>query len=231
MSSPIIESRRHQMFPTLTAAEIERLRRFGEPQAYAAGDHLARTGEVSRGFYIVLAGEVAVTQHDAHGSDVPIVVYGPGSFGGELAQLAGRPALVDAVALGDVSAIVIPPSRLRHLLIEEAELGERIMRALILRRVGLLEQGGGGPVIIGRAENADVLRLEGFLARNGHPHQRLDPDEDGEARALIERFEVQPRDLPIVLCPNGAMLRNPTEEELARCIGLLAPIDPTKLYD
>jgi thioredoxin reductase (NADPH) len=117
------------------------------------------------------------------------------------------------------------------LLVAEAELGERIMRALILRRVGLLETGAGGPVIVGRAENGDVLRLQGFLRRNGHPHQRLDPESDPEAKALVERFHVDPGQLPIVLCPGGQLLRNPGETELARCIGLVGPIDPNRVYD
>ena len=105
------------------------------------------------------------------------------------------------------------------------------MRALILRRVGLLETGAGGPVIVGRAENGDVLRLEGFLRRNGHPRQRLDPETDPEAKALIDRFHVDAGQLPIVLCPGGQLLRNPSEAELARCIGLVSPIDPDRLYD
>ena len=130
---------------------------------------------------------------------------------GELAQLAGRPALIDAHAQGSVEALIILPDQLRALLIAEAELGERIMRALILRRVGLLETGAGGPVIVGRPENGDVLRLEGFLRRNGHPRQRLDPETDPEAKALIERFHIDPGHLPIVLCPGGQLLRNPSE--------------------
>jgi thioredoxin reductase (NADPH) len=150
---------------------------------------------------------------------------------GELAQLAGGPALVDAHARNAVEALIIPPNQLRALLIAEAELGERIMRALILRRVGLLETGAGGPVIVGRAGNGDVLRLEGFLQRNGHPRQRLDPETDPEAKALIDRFHVDVGQLPIVLCPGGQLLRNPSEAELARCIGLLGPIDPKRLYD
>jgi len=150
---------------------------------------------------------------------------------GELTQLAGRPALVDAYAKEPVEALIIPPDQLRALLIAEAELGERIMRALILRRVGLLETGAGGPVIVGRAENGDVLRLEGFLRRNGHPRQRLDPETDPEAKALIDRFHVDAGQLPIVLCPGGQLLRNPSEAELARCIGLVSPIDPDRLYD
>lgn len=150
---------------------------------------------------------------------------------GELAQLSGRPALVDAYALTDVEAVAIPPQQLRALLIAEAELGERIMRALILRRVGLIETGGGGPVIVGRDGDGDVLRLVNFLTRNGHPHQRLDPDSDPCARTLIERFKVEPEELPIVLCPGGQLLRNPTENALARCIGLVGPIDPDRIFD
>ena len=110
-------------------------------------------------------------------------------------------------------------------MVQEAGLGERIMRALILRRVGLLESGTSGPIIIGRSDNADVLRLQGFLARNGQPHRVLDPDSDPCAKTLIERFHVDPHHLPIVLCPNGKLLRNPSENELARCIGLVRPID------
>jgi thioredoxin reductase (NADPH) len=139
--------------------------------------------------------------------------------------------LVDAYAKEPVEALIIPPDQLRALLIAEAELGERIMRALILRRVGLLETGAGGPLIVGRAENGDVLRLEGFLRRNGHPRQRLDPETDPEATALIDRFHVDAGQLPIVLCPGGQLLRNPSEAERARCIGLVSPIDPDRLYD
>ena len=126
---------------------------------------------------------------------------------------------------------MIRPERLRALLVAEAELGERIMRALILRRVGLIERGLAGPIIVGPAGNGDVLRLDGFLSRNGHPHQSLDPETDPEARALIERFHVDPAQMPIVLCPGGQLLRNPTETDLARCIGLVEPIDPDRLYD
>ena len=86
-------------------------------------------------------------------------------------------------------------------------------------------------MIVGRAESGDVLRLQGFLRRNGHPHQRLNPETDPEAKALIERFQVDPGQLPIVLCPGGQLLRNPSETELARCIGLVGPIDPERLYD
>jgi thioredoxin reductase (NADPH) len=219
------------MFPTLDGAEIERLRRFGERRAYRAGERLVATGEVSPGMFVIVSGEVVLSQHSVLGRDQPIVTYGPGSFMGELAQLSGQPSLVDAQATKPIDAFVIPSQRLHVVMVAEAEVGERIMRALILRRVGLLESGVGGPVIVGHAGNADVLRLTGFLARNGHPHNQIDPDTDASARTLIENFHVDAEDLPIVLCPNGRMLWNPSEVELASCLGLVGAIDATKVYD
>ena len=228
---PLIEARRDQMFPVPQPAEIDRLARFGERNSYAAGERLVATGEVAPGAFIILAGRVDVTQGGMLGHSEPLVTHGPGSFMGELAQLSGRPSLVDGYAKEAVDALVIPPRRLRDLLVEEAELGERIMRALILRRVELIETGAGGPVIVGSADNGDVLRLEGFLVRNGHPHQLLDPKTDPCAQTLIERFHIDAHEMPIVVCPNGELLRNPSEVQLARCIGLVKPIDPQTIYD
>ena len=228
---PLIEARRDQMFPVLEPEDIERLSRFGERRSYAAGERMVATGEIAPGAFVILRGRVDVMQRGTEGHPELIVTHGPGSFMGELAQLSDRPSLVDADATEAVEALVIPPRRLRDLLIEEAEIGERIMRALILRRVALLDTGAGGPIIVGGADNRDVLRLEGFLTRNGHPHQRFDPQADPCAQTLIEQFNIGPRELPIVLCPDGRLLRNPSEVELARCIGLVKPVDPDKIYD
>jgi thioredoxin reductase (NADPH) len=217
------------MFPALAAAEIDRLRRFGKARHYKSGARVVSAGAETEGVILILSGDVRMTPHNT--PDEEIVTHKPGEFLGELAQLSGRPSLVDGLALTDVEAIVIPSPRLRDLMIAEAEIGERIMRALILRRVGLLEQNVGGPVIVGRADNRDVLRLENFLQRNGHPHLRLDPDASASAKALLERFHVRPGELPIVLCVNGEMLRNPSENALARCIGLTHALDTDYLYD
>ena len=184
------------------------------------------TGEVSPGCSD-LAGEVAVTQHNA--SARPADCHAPrGIVHGQL-RSPGRPALVDAVT--PVEALIISTPRLRDVLVSEADLGERIMRALILRRVGLFETGIAGPTIVGHAGDGNVLRLVDFLRRNGHPYQSLDPDTDLDATTLIERFHVDRSKLPIVVCPGGQMLQNPTEDELARCLGLVRPIDPTKVQD
>jgi thioredoxin reductase (NADPH) len=160
-----------------------------------------------------------------------IAEHGPGAFIGELAQLSNRPSLVDVHALTDLEVLRIKPERLRAVLVAEAELGERIMRALILRRVGLLETGAGGPVIIGRAADGEVIRLSGFLGRNGHPYKHLDPDTVDCAKVLIERFSVDEAELPIVLCPGGQLLRHPSNAELARCIGMVGDLDPSRVYD
>ena len=227
-SQSVIATRGAQMFPRLSDEELARLSRFGEPVSFRGGEMIARVGEVGPGLLMILSGEVEVSQRGRDPSH--IVTHERGNFMGELAQLSGRPYLVDATALADVEAIAVRPDRLRAMLVAEAELGERIMRALILRRVGLIEA-GAGPVIVGDEADADVLRLVNFLRRNGHPYQSLDPAGDNCGRTLIERFEIVEEELPIVLCPGGQLLRNPTEAQLARCVGLVGPIDPDRLYD
>ncbi|MEO8301445.1 MAG: FAD-dependent oxidoreductase, partial [Rhizomicrobium sp.] len=227
----VIETRRHQMFPHLDDHDFSRLRRFGEVRQFAPGAAIMKAGEVAEGLAFVLKGIIDVRQGGAISQRQAIIQHGPGGFLGELAQLSGRPALVDATAEGAVEAIVVPPRRLRDVLVQEAELGERIMRALILRRVGLLEAGQTGPIVIGPFGNSDMMRLENFLRRNGHPHRALDSENDGCAQTLLQRFIIQPEHLPIVLCPGGQILRNPSEGELARCIGMLKPIDSSLVYD
>ena len=227
----ILERRGDQMLPTLDPLEIERVRRFGACETFPAGAELFTTGQVAPGLMVILSGKVEVTYRDRSGHRTSIVTHTAGHFLGELAQLAARPSLADATAAEPVHALIITPDRLRALFVAEAELGERIMRALILRRMGLLETGSGGPIVVGRADNGDVLRLQSFLRRNGQPQQLLDPDTDDEAKALIDRFHIDPGHLPIVLCPGGQLLLNPTEDELARCVGLVGPIDPNRVYD
>src|SRR5580700_12112935 len=230
-TSDLIETRGRQMFPTLSPAQLDRLGRLGERKTYAKGNAIVRIGDAGHGLIVILAGQVDVTQTDELGHRTLIVTHGPGAFMGELAQLSGRPSLVDAVAVTGVDAVVIPPDGLRDVLVAEAELGEVIMRALILRRMGLIETAASGLVIIGPAGHADVLRLEDFLRRAGQPYRRLESDADPEAQTLLDRFHIARDDVPIVLCPSGQLLRNPTESALASCLGLTRPLDETKLWD
>ena len=231
MSTTDIDIRNEQMFPKLTPQEIDRLRRFGEARHYAAGEALFVTGEIAPGMYVLIKGPVRVTQRDPLGHSAPIIEQGPGEFVAEVGQLSGQSAFVDVHAIGDVEALLVPPENLRALMIEEPEVGERIMRALILRRIALIEAGAGGPVLIGAEDSPDVIRLQGFLSRNAYPHQLLDPTQDRDAAKLVEQYAPDPADLPLAVCPKGTILKNPNEAELAHALGMV-PIDEwDRTYD
>ncbi len=206
------------------------MRRFGEIRYYKEGEKLFETGKPGPGMFVVLSGHVAITQRDGLGHITPVIEQGPGQFLAEVAQLSGRRALVDGTAEGDVETLLIPPANLRALLVAEADLGERIMRALILRRVNLIQGGVGGPVLIGSPTLGGVVRLQGFLSRNGNPYHLLDPATDKDAADLVARYSPSPTDLPLVVCPDGTVLRNPMETELAYAMGMIGGMSD-KLYD
>src|SRR6266849_2963542 len=200
--------RHEQTFPSLTPQEIARMRRFGDIRNYKHGDMLFETGQPGRGMFVILSGHVTITQRDGLGHVTPIIDQGPGQFLAEIGQLSGRVALVDGHAEGEVETLLIPPERLRALLVAEADLGERIMRALILRRVSLIQGGVGGPVLIGPSNSTSVARLQNFLTRNGFPYHLLDPVSDHDAAELIERYSPSPDDWPLVVTIDGTVLRN-----------------------
>jgi thioredoxin reductase (NADPH) len=223
--------RPEQTFPELTADEIARMRRFGEIRKYKNGERLFETGKPGPGMFVVLSGHVAITQRDGLGHVTPVIDQGPGQFLAEIGQLSGRVALVDGHAEGDVETLLIPPERLRALLVAEADLGERIMRALILRRVNMIQSGVGGPVLIGPSNSTGVVRLQGFLTRNGIPNHLLDPERDHDAAELIARYSPSPSDWPLVVSADGTVLRNPGETELARAIGMIGGPRGERIYD
>jgi thioredoxin reductase (NADPH) len=220
-----------QTFPVLTATEIGRIRRFGDIRRFKDGEQMIQTGAPHPGMFVLLSGNVAITQRDGLGNVTPRVEYSVGHFVAEIGQLSGRVALVDGHAEGDVEALLIPAERLRALLVAEADLGERIMRALILRRVNLIQGGVGGPTMIGSPTSSGMVRLQGFLTRNGLPHHLLDPADDKDAADLVARYAPSAQELPLVVTPDGTVLRNPTVSELARAIGMLDHIVKGKVYD
>ena len=228
MAAIEVETRRHQMFPVLSPADIARIRRFGEVRRYPPGACLFRAGDPGPGMFVVLEGIVAISQRDGLGHVVPIERQGPGQFLAEIAQLSGRPALVDGHAEAEVQTLLVPPEQLRALIIAEADLGERLVRAMILRRVALIESGASGPVLIGPPQSPAVMRLQNFLGRNGHPHHVVDATQDSDAAALLEQYgEVE----LLVVCPDGSVLANPTENALARCLGMVDSIEHAELFD
>ncbi len=242
--STALTSRFQQMFPVLSAAEIDRVRHFGDQQRFLPGEFLCRVGKPSPGMLVILSGRVAVVGRDGLGRALPTAEFAqligatledmevvPGEVLAEIGLLSGAPSVLDAQAVDEVEAIVVPPEGLRALLIEEAELGEIILRALILRRVALIETGFAGPVLIGSVKSPDVTRLSAFLGRNGIPFRVIDPDEDADASSLIARFAPQRGELPIVAMPGGAVLKNPTRQDLAQVLGLIATTLRSEPYD
>ena len=223
-------SRRHQMFPLLGDADIARMQRFAGRLAAESGTRLFSAGQAAPGMYVVLAGAVEVSQRDGLGTVTPIVRGGRGHFIGEVGALSGMASLVDAVALQRSDLLLLEPGALRALIIAEADLGERLVRALILRRVALIEAGASGPVLIGRPGSADLLRLQNFLRRNGEPHHVVDATGDTCAAALMEQYGAAPGE-PLAVCPDGTVLRNPGETELARCLGMVDTQVHDELFD
>jgi thioredoxin reductase (NADPH) len=215
-----LEERRDDMFPQLSDDELGRVARFGTQCRYSRGDLLFTAGEPRPGMFVILQGHVTVSQRDGLGRSRPIVTQGRGQFIAEVGQLSGRRSFVDGRADDDVGALLVPPTQLRALLIAEADLGERILRALILRRMGLVQSNFAGPVLIGHGHLADVARLRTFLERNSYPHHVIDPDEDEAALAVHARYASGDADV-VVVCPNGSVLLNPSELSFGRAIGML----------
>jgi len=227
---PILANRHHQMFPQLTDAEIDRIGRFGTLRRYARGERLFTAGEPGPGMFVILKGTVTISQRDGLGNVTPIAAQGRGQFLAEVGQLSGRHALVDGDAAEEVEALLVPPPQLRALIIAEADLGERIVRALILRRVGLIEAGAAGPVLIGDPRSPDLLRLQNFLKRNGQPHHVMDPAHDAAAIEMLEQYGARTARV-LVICPNGSVLLDPGESALGRCLGMLDTAERNELFD
>ncbi|MBB4860513.1 thioredoxin reductase (NADPH) [Novosphingobium chloroacetimidivorans] len=229
-----IDTRRHQMFPVLDPHQIETAKRFasGPPQCFPAEEEVYAIGEVDAPAWLVLAGTIDVVRRDGLNHEAAITTHGAGQLTGEVNQLSGRPSIAGGRAGSEgCTAMPFDAAHLRALMIGSADVGEVIMRALILRRVALIEDGGAGTILIGTPGSPEVVRIQGFLTRSGYPNLVLDASADAEGHALVERIGVLPHELPLLVCPNGTILRRPSEAEVAACLGMLPEIAPDKVYD
>jgi len=230
----VIATRAHQLFPVLDSTQVETAKRFasGPARAFAPGETVFEVGARNVPIWLVVEGSIRVMRRDGLDHESTITDLGVGQFSGEMSQLAGQGSLALGRA-GDEGCTAVPldAAHVRALLIGSAEIGETMMRAFILRRVGLLEEGGVGSVLVGQSDTADLVRLEGFLGRNGYPYTVIDAANSAEGRAIVERFGVQPNELPLMICPDGKLLKRPSDIEAATCLGIIPELDPDTVYD
>jgi thioredoxin reductase (NADPH) len=227
-----LSDRSAQRFPRLRAEQLEVVKRFAntEPRRFSPGEGIFKVGEREVPAWFLLEGSVELFGRDGLDQEFSLRHIESGQFTGELHQLTDRPTLASALA-GTDGCVALPlnAERLRALIVGSAELGEIIMRAFILRRVGLLEQ-GVGPVLLGRAGSADLLRLQAFLTRNAYPHFVLDCASE-RGRQLISDMALPPDDLPILVCACGRVLRRPSNEEAGVWLGITPTLNKDDLYD
>ncbi|MGD0107936.1 MAG: FAD-dependent oxidoreductase [Rhodopila sp.] len=231
---PLLDTRHDQIFPTLDAVQVQTARRFaGAPDhVFGAGEVVFDVGERHAAAWLVVQGTINVVHRDGLGHEAAIVVHGPGQFSGEVSQLAGGASLTAGKAGSDgCTAVPFDAAHLRAMVIGSADIGEIVMRAFILRRVGLIEAHGAGAVLVGRPGAPDLVRLQGFLTRNGYPHTVLDASDPNEGQPLVERLGVHPDELPLMVCPNGMVRKCPTDAEAGICLGMTPDLDPEKTYD
>jgi len=230
----LLETRAHQLFPVLDPAQAETAKRFasGPAHDFAPGETVFEVGARNIPIWLVLEGSIQVMRRDGLAHEAEITTLGIGQFSGELSQLAGQGSLAEGHAGPEgCTAVPLDTAHVRALLIGSAEISEIMMRAFILRRSGLIEEGGVGSVLVGEAGAADLVRLEGFLRRNGYPYTVLDAANSNEGRAIVERIGVLPDELPLMICPNGTMLKRPSDVEAATCLGITPELDPATVYD
>ncbi|MEY2464254.1 MAG: thioredoxin reductase, partial [Acidimicrobiaceae bacterium] len=211
----------HGAYPRLSDEQIARLAARGERRRTRAGDVLYREGDPQCDFFVILEGTVAIIDGSL-GHEEVLAVHGPGRFLGELNLLTGESMFVSAVVSEPGEVLVVPITSLRELIAEDSALGDLILRAYLLRRSILIEL-GAGMKIIGSRYSDDSRRLREFAARNRIPHRWIDLEEDPTAEELLERLGIGPGETPIVVCPSQQILRNPSNADVARAIGLPAP--------
>lgn len=219
-----------RMFPKLTAAQIERIAAHGHVRPILRGELLVQAGEKAVPFFVVLTGEIEMVRPSGI-TETLVAVHGPGQFTGEVNMLSGRPALVRGRASQPGEVIELDHQQLVALVQTDSEIGELIMRAFIIRRVELIAHGLGDVVVVGSNHCSGTLRVKEFLTRNGHPYSYIDLDRDADVQELLDRFHVTVADVPVVVCRGDVVLRNPTNQQIAGCLGLNDVIDQTQLRD
>jgi thioredoxin reductase (NADPH) len=227
---PLTSSRIEKIFPKLTQAQIGRIEAYGRTRSVQPGEVLIEQGDTSVPFFVVITGEVEIVRPSG-AAETLVTIHGYGEFTGEVNMLSGRRSLIRARATKPGKVIELDRTHMMALVQTDAELGEILMRAFILRRVELVAAGVGDVVLMGSTYSADTLRIKEFLMRNGHPYSYIDLERDPEVQNLLDSFKVSASEIPVLVCRGQLVLRNPGNQEIADCLGFNESIDQTHVRD
>ena len=233
MSASLVPSAldaRTQAFPILTPPQIARVKGSGKLRRVEPGEVLFAPGDTSVPFFVLLSGAMEIVQPDLSG-EYPIAKHDPGEFTGEMTMISGQRCLVLGRVTQSGEFLELTGDGLRSVIARDAELSEIFMRAFILRRLELIRQGRSNVILMGSRYSAKTLQLREFLTRNGFPYSYVDLDLDRTSQELLDRFEIKPEEVPVVICSNRGVMRNPSIQKLADCLGFNAMIDDSLLRD
>jgi thioredoxin reductase (NADPH) len=225
-----VVDRAAQMFPKLTPAQIERVSAIGKRREVRAGELLFDVGEQNTRFFVVLSGSIDIVRPMGD-TEQPVVRHEPGNFTGEINMLSARRSLVRGRAATDGTLIAVDRDDLRALVQRDSELSEILLRAFILRRIQLMGEVGTDMVLLGSRHSGKTQEIREFLSRNGQPFTYQDVETDPGVQTMLERFHIGVNEVPVIVCQNGHVLKNPSIEQLADGIGLSAPLDGDNLHD
>ena len=227
---PLSSSRVEQIFPILTPAQINRIAVHGHMRAIQPGEVLVEQGDSIVPFFVVVSGELEIVRPSCAGETL-VTIHGPGQFTGEVNMLSSRRTLVRMRATKPGQVIELDRQRMMALIQTDAELGEILTRAFILRRVELIAAGVGDIVLVGSTHSASTLRIKEFLMRNGHPYSYIDLERDTDVQKLLDTFKISASEIPVLICRGQVVLRNPSNQEIADCLGFNESVDQTKVRD
>src|SRR6202140_5236107 len=227
---PVSPEQIQAMFPKLDAGQIARLAALGRQQDAQAHEVVLEQGDLHHGIFVVLSGSIEVIRVSA-GVETVLHVLGRGEFTGDVNLLSGRGTLIRGRAVEASTLLEIDRANLRHIMQTDAKLGEIFLNAFLLRRVFLISNSVGDAVLIGSNHSSDTLRLREFLARNGQPHSYLDVEGDPDVQTVLDQFEIPLADIPVLICRGTIAVRNPSNSEVAACLGLNAGIDQADVSD
>jgi len=227
---PLTSSRVEQIFPKLTPAQISRIAVHGHIRAIQPGEVLVEQGESAVPFFVVVSGEIEIVRPSG-AAETLVTIHGPGQFTGDVYMLSGRRTIVRMRAIKSGEVIELDRQKMMTLIQTDAELGEILTRAFILRRVELIAAGVGDIVLIGSIYSASTLRIKEFLMRNGHPYSYVDLERDRDVQELLDSFQVSASEIPVLICRGQVVLRNPSNQQIADCLGFNESVDQTKVRD